>query len=505
MASRANSPPAPWKLPHMAEQLILVTGATGYIAGRLIPRLLDLGYRVRCLARNPHRLQTQAWSRYVDVVAGDIMIPSTLPTALEGVHTAYYLIHNMASGAGYTARENEGAQNFLHAAEEAGLQHIVYLGGLADEDTPSGHMRSRLQTGKTLRQGRIPVTEFRASVIVGPGSISFEMIRYMTELMPVIFAPSWLQNLAQPIAVQNVIDYLVAALEAPTQRGNVYEIGGPDVLSYAEAMLTYGRMRGLRRRYVVTPFVPLWFMALGVEWMTPVPAVIARPLVGGMRGDSVVRRPQARQAFPHIHLLSYEEAVREALTYLHPDRITPGWEQNARPWAIAKHEGFLLDHRRLPVAAPPEQVFAVVCSMGGQNGWPYANSLWRLRGWLDRLLGGRGCSRPSPPPAEWSGGKVEAGDLLDFYRIEALETNRRLLLRAELKAPGEGWMEWKIEPHEKGSLLSQTGFFAPRGLLGFLYWYGLWPLHSLVFRGLIRAIARQSEKKQATPRAARGS
>lgn len=489
----------------MAERLILITGATGYIAGRLIPRLLDLGYRVRCLARNPHRLRTQAWFRYVDVVAGDIMIPSTLPSALEGVHTAYYLIHNMASGPGYTARENESAQNFLRAAEEAGLQHIVYLGGLADEDTPSGHMRSRLQTGKTLRQGRIPVTEFRASVIVGPGSISFEMIRYMTELMPVIFAPRWLQNLAQPIAIQNVIDYLVAALEAPTKkRGNVYEIGGPDVFSYAEAMLTYGRLRGLRRRYVVMPFVPLWFMALGVEWMTPVPAVIARPLVDGMRGDSVVRQSQARQAFPHIRLLSYEEAVREALTYLHPNRITPGWEQNVRPSAVAKHEGFLLDHRQLPVSASPEQVFTVVCSMGGQNGWPYANSLWRLRGWLDRLLGGRGRSRPSHPRVEPSAAK-EVGDLLDFYRIEALEANRRLLLHAELKAPGEGWMEWKIQPHEEGSLLSQTGFFAPRGLPGFLYWYGLWPLHSLVFRGLIRAIARQSEQKQATAGAARDS
>ncbi|GAB4503559.1 MAG: SDR family oxidoreductase [Anaerolineales bacterium] len=477
----------------MAEKLILVTGSTGYIASHLIPRLLDLGYRVRCLARTPHRLHARAWSRYVDVVTGDVTIPSTLPAALEGVHTAYYLIHNMAAGRGYPARETDGAQNFLQAAEQAGVQHIIYLGGLADENTPSRHMRSRLQTGEILRQGHIPVTEFRASVIVGPGSISFEMIRYMTELMPIIFGPPWLQNLAQPIAIQNVIDYLTAVLETPKLGGQVYEIGGPDILSYAEAMLAYGHLRGLRRKYVVVPGIPLWLMALGVEWVTPVPAIIARPLVGGMRGASVVRQPHAQRVFPHIRLISYEDAVREALTHLHPHRITPGWEQNLRPSSILKQEGFFLDHRSLPVAAPPEQVFAALCSMGGRNGWPYANRLWQLRGWLDRLL-----TRPERSMNEVEvPQQLKTGDTLDSYRVEALEANRRLLLRAELKAPGDGWMEWKVQPHEGGSLLTQTAFFAPHGLPGFLYWYGLWPLHTLVFRGLLRALARQSEKKQA--------
>ncbi len=470
----------------MAEKLILVTGASGYIASRLVPRLLEMGYRVRCLARDPHRLQAQAWFSYVEVVQGDVLVPSTLPPALKGAHTAYYLIHNMTSGHGYTDLESEAARNFVHAAERNSLQHIIYLGGLADEDTPSGHMRSRLETGETLRQGRIPVTEFRASVIVGPASISFEMIRYTTEWMLLIIGPPWLQNLAQPIAIQNVIDYLTAALEMSQPTGQVYEIGGPDVLSYADLMLIYGRLRGLRRKYMVVPGIPLWLMALGTEWTTPVPAVIARPLLEGMRGASVVRQPQALQAFPHIQLLSYEEAVCEALTHLHPDRITPGWEQNARSRSIFKHEGFFLNYRRLSVAARPEQVFSILGSMGGKNGWPYANVLWRLRGWFDRLLGG--------PGLRGREASLRTGSVLDYYRVEALDTNRRLLLRAELKAPGYGWMEWKIQPSDKGSRLTQTAFLAPRSLPGFLYWYALWPLHNLVFGGLLRAIARQSER-----------
>ncbi|MFZ5909292.1 MAG: DUF2867 domain-containing protein [Chloroflexota bacterium] len=473
----------------MAECLVLVTGATGYIASRLIPHLLDLGYRVRCLARDPHRLQARAWFPYVDVVAGDVMIPSSLPAALEGVHTAYYLIHNMASGRGYTARETDGAQNFVRAAEGAGLRHIIYLGGLADPARAiSYHMRSRIETGENLRAGKVPVTEFRTGVIVGPGSISFEMIRFMTELMPVIFGPAWLQNRAQPIAAQNVIDYLLAALEDPIGQNRVFEIGGPDLMAYADLMLTYGRLRGLRRWYVITPGMPVWFMALGVAWMTPVPKAIATPLVDGMRSESVVQDDVARLAFPSVRLVGYEEAVKSALARLHPTCLEQTWNGCQPPVQVLKSEGFFIDHRCVEVRAAPGKVFEVVTSLGGKNGWPYADWLWQVRGWLNRLLGGPGMrGRPA---------NLNPGDALDFYRVEALEDGRLLRLAAELKSPGQGWMEWRLEAAGRHTVLAQTGFFAPRGLPGFLYWLLLAPIHRLVFAGLLRKISEQSEKRK---------
>ncbi len=370
----------------MDKKLVLVTGATGYIASRLIPELLERGYRVRCLVRKPLRLKTRIWSPHVEVVRGDVMKPSTLAPALEGVHAAYYLIHNMSSGHGYTALEQDGAQNFSVAAESAGVEHVIYLGGLADPKRKiSSHMRSRIDTGELLRKGNIPVTEFRAGVIVGPGSISFEMIRFMTELMPVIFGPLWLQNMSQPVAAQNVIDYLLAALENSTGKNGVFEIGGPDRMSYAELMLTYGRLRGLRRKYVTLPGIPLWFMALGVEWMTPVPASIARPLVDGLRSDSIVQDEAARRTFSNINLIGYKEAVNVALGQLRPDRLEPAWTDCDRPVKFVKHEGFFIDHRCTPVDATPEKVFRVISTLGGKNGWFYANWLWKLRGWLDRL------------------------------------------------------------------------------------------------------------------------
>jgi uncharacterized protein YbjT (DUF2867 family) len=508
----------------MAEQLVLVTGATGYIAGGLIPRLLALGYRVRCLARSPNRLLARSWYPEVEVYQGDVMQPASLARALQGIHTAYYLIHNMASGPGYTAREQDGARNFAEAAGQAGLEHIIYLGGLADPLAEiAAHMRSRIETGETLRQGKVPVTEFRAGIIVGPGSISFEMIRFMTELMPVIFGPLWLRNRAQPIAVQNVIDYLLAALKYRDVSGRVYEIGGPDVMSFADLMVNYGRIRGLWRKEISVPGIPLWFMALGVELMTPVPASIARPLVASMRSHSQVHEDRALQAFPGVRLLGYQQAVELSLEALHPERLEPLWRASQRPVTIIKQEGFFIDHRRRKVNARPDKVFQVVADLGGQRGWLYADWLWKLRGWLDRLLGGpglRGRGSPLPQEAPLSlspcryfagtfpyvslqgrsavGGEdkeagVKVGDFIDYYRVESFEEGHRLLLRAELKAPGQGWMEWRVEADQAdASLLTQTGFFAPRGLPGFAYWYLLGPIHRLVFRGLINAIARQS-------------
>lgn len=329
----------------MPSPLILVTGATGYIASLLIPRLLQHGYKVRALARHPERLIQRRWFSQVETVCADVMEPATLTTALEGVHSAYYLIHNMSRGHGYTEAELQGARNFANAAEKARLEHIIYLGGLADpEQHIAPHMRSRIETGRTLREGKVPVTEFRAGIILGSGSISFEMIRFMTELFPVIPGPMWMKNKTQPIAVQNVIDYLSAALVNPNGRRGIFEIGGPETLTYQELMLTYARLRGHRRRFFLLARIPTWFMAFGIHLMTPVPYSIASALVGGLSTDSVVLHNMAGQTFPEVKLMGCESAVAGALKRLHPLKIEPVWEESQN--AALKHEGFFILHRK---------------------------------------------------------------------------------------------------------------------------------------------------------------
>ncbi|MBI3738550.1 MAG: DUF2867 domain-containing protein [Chloroflexi bacterium] len=469
-------------------ELILVTGANGYIASRLIPRLLERGYRVRALARQAQSLAGREWLSHIEVVEGDVTESENLSAALEEVHTAYYLIHNMSSGNGYTLRELDGARNFISAAMEANLQHVIYLGGLANpEDKPiAPHMLSRIETGEVLSSGKVPVTEFRAGVIAGSGSISFEMIRFMTELSPIVIGPSWLKNYSQPISIQNVIDYLMAALGNPDGRGQIFEIGGPDAMKYSDLMLSYARVRGLRRGLITLPGIPVSLMARVVDWMTPVPRPIAYALIEGLAADSVVQHDEARRIFPNVKLIGYEAATREAIAKLSPMNVERVWEGFHRDVTNFKHEGFFISCCRVEVNALPEKIFSVLTSLGGRNGWPYANWLWQLRGWLDKLFGG---ARAPLLLGEEPG--VRLGDYIDYYRVECLESNHLMLLHSELRAPGEGWMEWRIDNHT----LTQTAFFAPRGFGGFLYWYLLYPFHTLVFRGLIRAIAKRSESK----------
>ncbi len=484
----------------MTSELILVTGANGYIASRLIPRLLDRGYRVRALARRPERLAGRTWLSRVQAVRGDVHEPEGLDEVLAGVHTAYYLIHSMASGRGYMRVELEAARRFAEAAERAGLEHIVYLGGLADPKSRNiaPHMRSRIETGETLRRGPVPVTEFRAGVIAGPGSISFEMIRFLTDFFPILPGPRWLRNKAQPIAAVNVIDYLVAALDHPEARGGIYEVGGPEVMEYADTMLLYARARGLKRILFTVPGVPIWLMAGFVDWLTPVPYSIATALVGGLQSDSVVLDKAAQRAYPEVKPILYGEAVRDALHGLNPGQVERVWEGLTRDAVQVKHEGFFVDYRSVHVDAPPAVVYGVLTTLGAEGGRLYANWLWRLRGWIDSLLNSESMpSRPGRPAVETKDNKdgesvehpLRVGDRIDYYRVEALEADRLVRLHSELKAPGEGWMEWSIDD----SVLKQTAFFAPRGLPGFLYWYVLGPLHRLVFRGLIRAIKKRSE------------
>ncbi len=372
----------------MSSEIILVTGANGYIASRLIPRLLQKGCRVRALARRPERLAGRLWLPHVEAVRGDVHEPESLAAALSGVHTAYYLIHSMASGHGYTHFELEAARRFASAAHQAHVQHIIYLGGLADPNAKNiaPHMRSRIETGQSLREGRVPVTEFRAGVIAGPGSISFEMIRFLTECFPLLPGPAWLRNKSQPVATVNVIDYLIAALDHPEARGGIYEIGGPQVMHYSDTMLRYAEVRGLKRTLFTLPGIPIWLMARFVDWLTPVPFSIATPLVGGLRSDSIVLDDSARRHFPEIEPIPYEQAVSELLQDLDPARLERVWEGVGLAKVRIRHEGFFVDYRRVPVNAPAGDVYRVITSLGGAHGWPYANWLWGLRGSVDRLL-----------------------------------------------------------------------------------------------------------------------
>ncbi len=423
----------------MDSPLILVTGSSGYIASRLIPRLLDAGYRVRCLARDPRRLYGRRWFRHVEVVQGDVTIPSTLPAALEGVHTAYYLIHNMTHGHGYTALELDSARAFASAAEASGVEHIIYLGGLADpEQHIAPHMRSRIETGRVLREGNVPVTEFRAGVITGSGSISFEMIRFTTELFPLVPGPLWMRNRSQPIAIQNVIDYLLAALVNPNGRGGVFEIGGPDITTYGDLMLRYARAHGLVRRMFLIPGVPVWFMAFGVGLMTPVPYPIAYALIGGLSADSIVKHPEALNVFPEVTLIDFDTATRDALEKTHPSHIERVWDDGNQATKSIKHEGCFIDHREIRVHAELENVACV----------------------LDQLTGNKG------------------------------EEIRRTQQKYSF---GTRWIEWRLRNVAGTTYISQSVFFCPHGLPGFLYWYLLYPFHMLKFRGLIHKIARQSE------------
>ena len=487
----------------MADQLVLVTGANGFIASRLIPRLLEAGYRVRVLVRNPERLRGRTWLSQVETRSGSTDNAASLADAMQGVHSAYYLIHSMSSGRGYMEIERESARRFADAAENASLQHIIYLGGLADPADPriAPHMRSRIETGEILRQGAVPVTEFRAGVIAGAGSISFEMIRYLTEGFPVIPGPTWLRNEAQPIASENVIDYLMAGLQKPAVRGGIYEMGGPERMSYADVMLRYARRRGLKRLMFTLPGIPIWWMALVVDRLTPVPYSIATALVGGLQSDSRVIDDSTRRIFPEISLTPFDQAVDGALQELRPERLERVWEGLDGDAIDFRHEGFIVDHRRRTINAPAGVVYERLTRMGRSDPWPYADWLWRLRGWIDRLVrtgerNDHGSNKLQRRQAATRRGRRGMGpqERAAYYSVEAAEPQRLLRLQSTLRAPGQGWMEWRLDGETSGStILTQTAFFAPRGLPGFLYWIALGPAHRMIFGGLIGALKRRSE------------
>jgi uncharacterized protein YbjT (DUF2867 family) len=486
----------------MQSQIVLVTGVTGYIGGRLVPQLIEAGYHVRVLARDKKRLQGRAWLKQVDVFEGDVLDPVSLAYALSGVSVAYYLVHSMSGSVSFDQRDLQAARNFGTAAAVCGVERIIYLGGLGDPQADlSIHLRSRQQTGQALKESGVPVTEFRAAIVVGSGSVSFEMIRYLTERLPVMVCPLWVFTRVQPIAIDDVLDYLAAALKIPESAGRIIEIGGSDVLTYGEMMLGYARVRGLRRWLLAVPVLTPRLSSYWVHIVTPVPARIAQPLIEGLRNEVVVRDHAARNLFPQINPRNYQTAVTEALSEAETRHVETSWSDalvnsqgDILPVVLSTQEGMIIERRQQIVSTPPVTVFKMVSRLGGRNGWLYLNWAWTLRGWVDRLIGGVGLRRGRRDPEA-----IRIGDAIDFWRVEAVELERRLLLRAEMKLPGRAWLQFEVYPFEqKHSRLVQTAFFDPKGLSGLAYWYLLYPIHRIIFAGMIRTLAQKALDYQAT-------
>lgn len=479
-----------------AADLVLITGATGYVGGRLLPLLQADGWALRCLARQPQRLAARVPAG-VEVVAGDVLDAASLASAMRGVQVAYYLVHSMGTTGDFEEQDRIAADNFASAAAAAGVRRIIYLGGLGDGKTElSAHLRSRHEVGERLRAHGVPVLEFRASIIIGSGSLSFEMIRALVERLPVMVTPRWVQVRAQPIAIGDVLAYLRAA---PTveigNRSRVIEIGGPDQVSYGDLMREYARQRGLRRWMIPVPLLTPYLSSLWLGLVTPLYARVGRKLVDSLRHPTVVRDDSSQRLFA-IRALGVREAIACALrnedSSFAQTRWSDAWSAAGGPrsWGGARFGNRLVDARSMTVAADPAAVFATVERIGGASGWHYANWLWTLRGWLDLLVGGVGMRRGRRDPE-----RLRAGDVLDCWRVENLEAGQRLRLAAEMKLPGRAWLEFSVRPEGDGTRLDQTATFDPLGLWGLAYWYAVWPLHQLVFAGMLRGIARAAEKR----------
>jgi uncharacterized protein YbjT (DUF2867 family) len=466
---------------------VLVTGATGYIGGRLIPLLVEAGHEVRVLVRDPSRVAARPWADHVQIFVGDVENPSTLQQPLDGVDAAYYLVHLMGSGSDFVSRDRDAAFNFVAAAKD--VPRTIYLGGLLPEaEQVSNHLASRAEVGEILRE-HLPTLEFRAGPVIGSGSASFEMVRYLTERLPAMVAPKWILNEVQPIAVRDVLGYLIAGLHHGGP--GVYNVGS-DALSFKGMMEEFARVRGLRRVIVPVPVLAPKLAALWVGLVTPIPNRMAVPLIEGVVHPVVADTSPTRRVFPNVDPIPYPKAVERALANTEAEAVTTRW--SGALGAMPEHEltsekGMVRETRTRHCKASPESVFDVVASLGGQRGWLFWNWAWSIRGLLDRLMGGPGLRRGRRHPT-----KLIPGDAVDFWRVEAADRPSLLRLRAEMKVPGKAWLQWEMVPETDGTRLVQTALFAPKGLTGTLYWNALYPVHKIMFSGLIdRVVARTLE------------
>lgn len=468
---------------------IFLTGATGYVGGRLLKLLERERHSVRCLARRPESLAHKVGPS-TEVVAGDVLDRASLDEAMRGVSFAYYLVHSMGSSGSFEEADRKAATNFAEAARAAGLSGIIYLGGLGDAEALSPHLRSRQEVGRLLAQSGVPVLEFRASIVIGSGSLSFEMIRSLVERLPIMITPRWVAVPAQPIAVDDLLQYLVAALRLPTTEYRIYEIGGATQVSYAGIMRIYARCRGLRRYMIKVPMLTPYLSSLWLGLVTPLYARIGRKLIESIVHPTIVRDTAALRAFA-VRPMSAEDAVRRALSGEEAKFAATRWSDalsssgEPRAWGGVLFGLRLVDSRTLTVAVPPAVAFRPIERIGGNAGWYAWNGLWRLRGFVDLLVGGVGTRRGRPSPAT-----LAVGDTLDFWRVEAFEPGRRLRLMAEMKLPGRAWLEFEVAGEGSSSTIRQTAIFDPVGLAGQAYWYALYPVHHLVFNGMLRGIVR---------------
>ncbi|WP_406194002.1 SDR family oxidoreductase [Kitasatospora sp. NBC_01560] len=506
-----TGPPADPPAGPTAPLRCLVTGATGYIGGRLVPELLDAGHSVRCLVRDPGRLRDHPWRARVEAAAGDVTRPATLTGAFSGIDVAYYLVHSLGTGRGFEATDRAAAAAFGAAAAREGVRRIVYLGGLLPAGVPaadlSPHLRSRAEVGRVLRDCGVPTAELRAAVIIGSGSASFEMLRYLTERLPVMVTPSWVGTRIQPIAVRDVLRLLVGAAGLPPGLNRTFDIGGPEVLTYRDMMQRYAAVAGLPRRLIVpVPVLTPWLSSHWVGLVTPVPNALARPLVESLRHE-VVRREHDLDRYvpaPPGGPTGFDASVRLALRRIRDAEVVTRWSSATPPGAPSDAlptdpdwagGSLYQDVRERPVAAAPEALWRVVEGIGGENGWYSFPLAWALRGRLDRLAGGVGLRRGRRDPA-----RLRVGDALDFWRVEEIEPGRLLRLRAEMRLPGLAWLELSVTPDGPGgSRYRQRAVFHPHGLAGHAYWWSVAPFHTVVFGGMARRIAERATELAGTP------
>lgn len=470
------------------DRLVLLTGASGYVGGRLLRVLEASGSPLRCLARRPDYLRPRV-APQTEVVQGDVLDGASLRAALKGVHSAYYLVHSMGDRKEFAELDRRGAAAFAAAARTAEVQRIIYLGGLGRGQELSPHLASRQEVGRILAASGVPTIELRASIIIGSGSLSFEMIRALVEKLPVMITPRWVRKLAQPIGIEDVVAYLLQALKAQPEVSGVFEIGGPKPVSYLDLMREYAQQRGLKRLMIPVPVLSPRLSSLWLGLVTPVYARVGRALIDSVRNDTVVTDRSARDVFA-VQPRSVPESIARALKNEDREFAETRWSdalssrRSARSWGGVRFGRRIVDHRTVQVPQDPKQSFLPIQRIGGQVGWYYGNWLWRLRGFLDLLVGGPGMRRGRRDPQ-----RVLPGDTVDFWRVEAVEPGRLLRLRTEMKLPGRAWLQFELEPRDGGATISQTAIFDPVGLAGLLYWYALYPIHSFVFSGMLNGIA----------------